>query len=145
MQNIELDPNDTRHYIYYAENCMRMKKYDQAAELLSRADNIQNLNPEVIFGNISLYKALLYAVKKDKLKALETYPKASGWLYALLKMNDESIAFISNKSIKRSATFYWDLVNNPFYEGLREDPAFQEVLQREQTKHQNFLDVYRGL
>jgi len=142
---IELDPNDARHFLYYAENCIRMRNYDQAADLLSRANTIHNLNPEALFSNISLYTALLYAAKKEKQKALKIYPKPSSWLYALLEMNDESIAFISNKSQTRPASYYWDLLNNPFYEAFRDDPRFMEILKREQQKHQTLLDDYRGL
>jgi serine/threonine protein kinase/Flp pilus assembly protein TadD len=144
-KNIELDPIDTRHFLYYAEYCIQEKKYDKAAELIEHAEELKSLNPDFPRGNVTYYYALLYAAKEEKSKALEMYSRPSGKLYSLLEMKEEAITCLENSSMKTQASNYWELLNSPFYELLREDPRFQEILKKEKQRHNNLLSIYRGL
>jgi hypothetical protein len=63
-------------------------------------------------------------------------------------MKNEAIQHL-HMEIRKSAAypyiFYYDLLNNPFYAGLRDDPHFQEIVKREKKLYEEHLNKYGTL
>jgi len=120
---------------------IRMRKYQKVEELLAETEKI---NPG--YWGISYGRALLSAVKGDKENALALYKNSE--VYSLLGMKDEAIQQL-NKEIRGSVwepyIFYLHLLNNPFYDSLREDPRFQEIVKREKKLYEDHLEKYGNL
>ena len=101
-------------------------KYDEAEELLKEAEKLQ---PR--FSMIPHYKSLMLAAKGEKDKALAIRKNAA--VYALLGMKDEAIQYIEDemkKDYEHHDCSYLSLLNNPFYDSLREDTRFKEILKK---------------
>jgi serine/threonine protein kinase/Tfp pilus assembly protein PilF len=145
QQNLELDPNDLRHFCYYAVQFMKKKQFAKAAELIEKAENIKLLHTGAPYSNISYYKGLLFASRGEKEKTFTIYKKPSAYMYSLLGMKDEAIKRL-NENIKESKKpKYLDLINNPFYDNLRDDPRFQKIVKKEKQKFEELVKKYQDL
>jgi serine/threonine protein kinase/CheY-like chemotaxis protein/Tfp pilus assembly protein PilF len=117
------------------------KKYDKAEGLLTRAEEINPGNSSVQF-----YKALLFAAKGEKNKALSL--GKNGPVYALLGMKEETIKYISNeikKGFEHFQYLYLPLINSTFYESLRDDVRFEDILKKQKKKYEERLKKYGKL
>jgi serine/threonine protein kinase/CheY-like chemotaxis protein/lipoprotein NlpI len=117
------------------------KKYDKSEGLLTRAEEINPGNSSVQF-----YKALLFAAKGEKNKALAL--RKNGPVYALLGMKDEAIKYINNeikKGFEHFQYLYLPLINSAFYESLRDDARFQDILKEQEKKYEERLKKYGKL
>jgi len=119
----------------------RMKKYEKVEELIAETEKVR---PDYL--GIPYGKALLLAAKGEKEKALAFYKNSE--VYSLLGMKDEAIQHL-NLEIRKSAEypyiFYYDLLNNPFYDNLRDDPRFEEIVKREKKLYEEHLEKYGTL
>ena len=66
-------------------------------------------------------------------------------VYSLLGEKKEAIDFLHGHIIDNKNSYYWDLLNNPYYDNLRQDSRFQNLLEMEKKKHHKLLNIYRGL
>ncbi|MFC2166043.1 protein kinase [Acidobacteriota bacterium] len=117
---------------------MKMKNQDKVKELLAETEKI---NPD--YWGISYGRAILHAAKGEREKALELYKNSE--IYALLGMKDEAFDRLNNE-IRGTAfepyIFYYELLNNPYYDNLRDDPRFQKLLEREKMMYNQALEKY---
>jgi hypothetical protein len=47
-----------------------------------------------------------------------------------------------NEGVKRFRYPYYSLLNNPFYENLRSDPRFEEIVKKTKAEHEKRLKLY---
>jgi tetratricopeptide (TPR) repeat protein len=157
---IELEPLDYRTRCQRARVLILMKRYDAAAAELAVAET---LLPGGYLAD--LVKGLLAAAKGERkaaLAALKAEPPGTektrysyfkSRIYAALGMRDEAIRTIELGIVKGFEDYYdyfyfFRYINNTrdyFYESLRGDPRFDEILRNEESKYSDKLRKYTGL
>ena len=88
-------------------------------------------------------KALLHAALGEKEQALALYRNSE--IYAVLDMKDEAIEALRGEIRGTSAIpyiFYRDLLINPFYENLRDDERFIEIIEEERALYDEYTARY---
>lgn len=117
---------------------LKMKEFKRVEDMLAQTEKD---HPD--YWGLPYCKALLFAAKGKKNEALELYQNSE--VYSLLGMKDKAIEHLQ-KEIRGSEPvpylFYWDLQNNPFYDNLRLDVRFQEILKKEKTIYDRFAQKY---
>jgi tetratricopeptide (TPR) repeat protein len=157
---IELKPASSRTRCFRARVLILMKRYDAATAELAMAET---LDPEDPY--IGLVRALSAAARGDKKTALAaieavrdpsrptrgTYYRSR--VYSMLGMLDEAVATIET-GIDRGFEdvfdylYFFPFLNNTrdyFYDKLRRDPRFAEILRLEERKYTERLEKYSGL
>jgi tetratricopeptide (TPR) repeat protein len=157
---IELEPLDYRTRCQRARVLILMRRYDAAAAELAVAET---LSPGGSFAG--LVKGLFAAAKGDRksaLTALDAVPSGTqetrhtyfrSRIYAALGMKNEAIGTIQIGIAKGFSDYYdyfyfFPFINNTrdyFYENLRGDPRFDEILRSEERKYADKLEKYTGL
>ncbi|MDH5467994.1 MAG: protein kinase [Candidatus Aminicenantes bacterium] len=122
---------------YIALN-IKMKRFDTVEELIARTEKS---HPD--YSLLPYCKALLLAAKGNKEEAIALYKNSE--VYALLDMKDEAIEEL-NQEIRNKVRFphiyYYLLLNNPFYDNLRDDPRFKRIVKREKKLYDAELKKY---
>ena len=151
-QAIEIKP-DLDLYLEYAKQLIMLKRYEDAEVQISKAEKIIPDDP------LSRHlHAWIFAAKGEKGSALEliedsdhTFLYRFTCIYALLGMKNEAMTNIEI-GIAKGFGIYKDyfysypyLRNTPCYDNLRDDPRFQEVLDKEKVKYEKKLRKYRDL
>jgi serine/threonine protein kinase/Tfp pilus assembly protein PilF len=140
---LEISPND----VYCLGKCAKLliinKKYIEAEEFLARAEKIDPNDSWLPF-----WKALLPAAKGEKDKALSIYNQED-WnglqIYSLLGMKQESTRIL-NKLAKNDYDFhYFILINNPFFDNLRDEPRFKEIVEKAKQVYEERVRKYGDL
>ena len=148
---LEFEPGDTNFHIFYARQLIMMKKYDEAKEEIAR---LEKLEPDKL--DIQYIRAYIFAVEGEKEKALmiikdlDTYyfTHLISSVYSILGMKDEAIENIQeviDKGFYKLQTYpysYHVLIKNYFYDNLRDDPRFKEIVKKEKKKYQEKLRKY---
>lgn len=149
---LDIEPNNIRLLRCDALFFIFMKNYDEAEKVLSRIEEIEPDNRSLRY-----YRALLFAARGEKEKALEfskgarTYAYLPTSIYALLGMKEEAIKNISEgidrsfKEINEYLYSYPFLMNNPCYDNLRDDPSFKEIVKEEKKKYEEKLKKFGKL
>jgi adenylate cyclase len=142
---LELEPdNFVLHYVH-AKLLVMMKEYMKAEDVMTR---MENDSP----GSTSYYKALMYAFRGEKEAAFSL--ARTGEILSLLGMRDEAIDYINNaieageeRSEEHLLIFYsyLGLKNTPFYDGLRDDQRFDEIVERQKRVYEERLKKYGDL
>jgi tetratricopeptide (TPR) repeat protein len=148
-QALDLDP-DQELYYNYVEELTKWGELELAAEILAEVKGI--------YGESSRYRhhrALLYAASGDKANALnliagdeETFRSIFTSIYSLLGLKDEAISNIQYGIDMGFALKQWYLYtylflkNNPFYDNLRDDARFQEIMRSQQAVYQERVQKY---
>ena len=128
-----------------------MKKYDEAKEEIAR---VEKLDPDKL--GIQYSRAYIFAVKGEKektlaiIKGLDPYylTHLISSVYSILGMKDEAIENIQEvikKGFSELQTYpysYHVLIKNYFYDNLRDDPRFKEIVKKEKKKYQEKLKKY---
>jgi tetratricopeptide (TPR) repeat protein len=150
---LEIEPDDVRLYLVYARQLIMMKMYEQAEKELEKAEK---LKPD--YSRLQYFQAWLLAAKGEKEKALALIRTADfpylyhvTSIYSILGMKDQAIKGISEgidkgfHDIKDYLYSYPFLISNPFYDNLRDEPRFKEIVKREKKKYEQKLEKYGGL
>ena len=138
---LEMEPDNLLVNITFSDMFIALKKYSQAEKILTKISKIYPGNPK-----ISYYKAYLLAAKAERGKALEL--NKNGVVYSLLGMKDEAIEYIHN-SIKKSylayGYSYLFLKTSPYFDNLRNDTRFIDILKKQRKKYEGYLEKYSNL
>jgi len=114
------------------------EKIEKAEKLLGR---VEKINPG--YSIIPYYKSIIFAVKGDKNRALAL--KKNGLIYSLLSMKDKAIKYIEdqvNKDYEHYQYSYLLLKNSPFYDNLRDDARFKEIIRKQKQKYEERLKKF---
>ena len=137
----EVEPDSIWIIFHKSLLLIKMRKYNEAEELLRKAER---LHPR--FSTIQNFKSLLLAAKGEKDKALAI--RKNGAVYSLLGMKEEAIQYIENelkKDYEHHDCSYISLLNSPFYDSLRDDPRFHEILKKAKQKYEERLRKFADL
>jgi len=157
---IELEPGDYRTRCYRARVLILMKRYDAAAAELTVAETLSPADPYAGF-----VRALVLAARGDKKAALTAIASAIDLgrparhtyylsrVYAALGMKDQAlgnmqIAIDNCFDDTHDYVYFFPFLNNTrdyFYDKLRGEPRFAELLRREERKYRERLEKYSGL
>ncbi len=154
---LEMDPlgvDKLRLQLALVESLIFQGKYDEAEQELRQADKIVGENSK---SDIQAYKARILAAKGEKEKAMALiegkpliFPNATSTL-ALLGMEDEAIRYIKegiDTGFEKAQTYLYSypyLINNHCYDGLRDNPRFQEILKKQKKTHEERKSKYGDL
>ncbi len=143
---LDITPESPRIHLQYARILTSMKNFEAAAMEITRAETIQPPILEIQM-LIRQRRALILAARGEKEKALslvqgvtEPYRYEITNIYSLVGMKDEAIRYIKKGNeegfqlIKDYLYPYPLLMSNPFFENLRNDPRFQEVVTNEKKR-----------
>lgn len=157
---IDLEPGDFQARCQRARTLILMKRFNEAAAELDLAET---LGPgEAYIGSV---RGLAAAARGDRAAALASLapegpdgPPARGTYYrsrilAALGMMDEALNAIEAGIARgfdetHDYLYSFPYLNNMrdyFYDGLRADPRFAEILHREERKYTAYLERYSGL
>jgi TolB-like protein/Flp pilus assembly protein TadD len=156
----ELDPTDYKARCLRARALILMKRYDAASADLAMAET---LAPGKAY--IGAVRALLAAAKGDRKAALEAvaalrepecptkYTYFRSRIFAALGMKDQAVGDIE-LALERGFEdvydylYFFPILNNTrdyFYDKLRGDPRFIEILRRQERTYVGYLEKYSGL
>ena len=155
---VKLEPTDWRTRCRRARVLVLLKRLPEAEEELTVAET---LTPDISYTR--LLRGLIHAARGEKKAALEAigpyrdktakYHHYLTRIYAMLDLKDEAVAAIE-ASIGGSFaeiydyTFSFPYLNNTrdyFYDKLRGDKRFVEILKREERKYLAHLEKFVGL
>ena len=174
-QAVELDPLEPIFYnargiayMYLGQFDKAEQDYQKALELKSDMvfalidqlnlliDNRELEKAEQLFmhlekvkPDISELKAKFYAAKGEKENALQLIgDRQNMQVYALLGMKNEAIQFMENtldRDKKLETSYYLLYKINPCYDRLRDDPRFDEMLEKHKQVYDEILKKYGDL
>ena len=148
-------PKDLNLILAQARVLIFMKRLDEAEEMINE---VELANPDIV--DIQYTRALVYALRKNKERALESiegieryyyYHSLFSFIYAVSGMADQAIEVIQDgidkgyEELKTYLYTYLELINNPFFDELRGDPRFQEILRSQKEKYGEMSSKYSGL
>jgi eukaryotic-like serine/threonine-protein kinase len=156
-QAVDIEPNIPRTHAIYARQLLLVKRYDEAEQELIRAEKIMAAEPQEL-----RLKAWLAAVHGDKKLALDlidniakmkeplyTYEITNA--YCLLGKTDEVIKLIREgidigfHTARDYLYSYPYLATNFYFDTLRNDPRFREILASEKIKYDEKLAKFGNL
>jgi len=148
---LELNPNNNGLRLLAGRQYILMKRYDEAEKIISQVEKKDPKHPDIQYTLAMIYGA--YGEKEKALPIIKdldpyffTYLLSS--IYAALGMKDEAIEFIE-KGIERGfyeiKTYLYSypyLINNHFFDCLRDDQRFQRILEQEKKKYEEKIKEY---
>jgi tetratricopeptide (TPR) repeat protein len=153
---MEMNPEDLSARLYYARMLINEQKFEEAEKEIAVAEE---LNPKASGINFTI--AFLAAAKGEKEKALalvkpaEAEPLFYSYLlsrvYAVLGLKDKAIEHINlgiEKGFQEMLDYMYDypfLNTNSFFDNLRDDPRFIEILARQKKQYEENLSKYGTL
>jgi serine/threonine protein kinase/Tfp pilus assembly protein PilF len=111
---------------------------DEAEKLLRKVEK-----DKLGYSTIPHYKSIIFAVKGDKNRALAH--RKNGVIFSLLGMKDEALNYIEEQAGREYEHYQYSyllLKNSPFYDNLRKDVRFNEVLIGQKQKHEGRIGKY---
>ncbi len=135
---LDLETDNFWSLLDYCILSIMKREMGKANDLLDRAEKINPTYPSIRF-----YRALMYAGKGDKDKALAL--SKNGIIYSLLGMKDEALQYITNEVKKDYEHFqytYLSLETSPFYVSLRGDARFQDIVKKQKKKYEERLKKF---
>jgi TolB-like protein/Tfp pilus assembly protein PilF/predicted Ser/Thr protein kinase len=147
----EVFPNKVMFPCELAYRLIMVGRYAEAEDILQEAERIDPEHSKINYidrarlHRIPYYKALLYAARGEKYKALDLLETEEMYaleeIYSLLGMKEEAFELM-NEGVKRFRYPYYSLLNNPFYDNLRDDPRYEEIVQKTKAQHEERLKLY---
>jgi adenylate cyclase len=140
-KSLEVEPNNFWSLQDYSLFSLAKGKIDEAEKFLDRIEKISPNYP----GN-KFYKALLLAAKGEKKKALAF--QKNGVIYSFLGMKDKALNYIDKEIAKGKEHFqysYLPLAHSSFYDNLRDEPRFQDILKEQEKNYEERLRKYGKL
>jgi len=157
MQAKELKPDSQVLMVWHARVLIALKRLDEAEKKLLAIEAIRPLRSDVMTTARNC-RAQISALRGNKERALsliegekEPYRYEITNIYSLLGMKDEAVSQIKKGNeegfqlVKDYLYSYPYLINNPFLDGLRDDPKFQELVRNEETKYRTKMKKYGDL
>jgi len=149
---LDIDPNQTDLLSLYAYFFILKNNIKEAEKILEIAEKID----EEDYWRIRHARGLLLAIKGEKEEALQLiedrpYSYFATSVYSILGMNDEAVKYIQEGIEEGSRELsiylypYPYLMNNPFYDNLRDDSRFQEIVKEEKKKYEEKRRKYGKL
>ncbi len=147
-------PDNIRLRFSKAHLYVCMKMYEEAEKELTEIQKLEDSYPRLPF-----YRSLLYADKGEREKALEPLrddppPEAIYFvtqIYCALEMKEEALKIIQKgietglESIQTYLFPYQYLIMNPYFDLLRQEPEFQEIVQEQKQIYDHMVEKYRDL
>jgi serine/threonine protein kinase len=151
---LEFEPDNTHLRLFYARQLIMMNKIGEAENIIVGVEKLEPDNP-----GIQLTRAYISAIEGEKEKALAAikdldpyvYTALISPVYSLLGMKDEAIENIQEvikngfSKVKTYPYTFYSLTKNHFYEDLRDDPRFQEIIKEEKKNYQERLRKYSDI
>jgi len=149
---LEIEPDNFRLHLVYAEPLIMMKKYNEAEKEIAIAEKLMPGRPRFQY-----LRAWILAGKGEREKALALikgappYHYITASIYSLLNMKDEAIKCIKMgidvgfEKYKEYIYCYFYLITNSCYDSLRDDKRFKEILKQQKKKYEERLKKYRDL
>ena len=153
---LEMNPEDLSSRLFYARMLINQQKFALAEKEIAIAEN---LNPKAV--GVDLTVAFLAAAKGEKEKALtlvrpaEANPLYYSYLlsrvYAVLGLKDQAIENIKlgiEKGFQEILDYFYEypfLSTNSFFDKLRDDPRFIQILAQQKKKYEDDLKKYGTL
>ncbi len=148
---LELNPDNNEFRLFTARQYILMKRYDEAEQIISQVERQDPEHPDIQYT-----RAMIYAIHGEEEKALPIIEDLDPYfftfllssVYAALGMKEEAIqnieaaierGFYETKSYLHS---YPSLINNHFYDNLRNDPRFQRISEQEKKKYEENIKEY---
>ncbi|MGD8535663.1 MAG: protein kinase [Candidatus Aminicenantes bacterium] len=149
---IDLEPDDMTLRLYYARVLIMMQEFERAEEIVKEVEERDPKNEDIQYT-----RAWLFAIQGERERSLEVIKKIDkpvyfsnllSNIYSLLGMKDEAIQNIElaiEKGLEKVKTYpyhYLYLIKNPFYDNLRDDPRFQEIVKKQEEWYRENLGKF---
>ena len=149
---LDIDPNHLDLLSRYAYFLILKKNIEEAEKILEIAEKID----EEDYRHVRHARALLLAIKGEKEEALKLiedrpYSYFATSAYSLLGINDEAVKNIQegiDEGLRELNIYLYPypyLMNNPFYDNLRDDSRFQKIVKEEKKKYDKNQKKYGKL
>ncbi len=152
-----INPESPPLRLNYARILTSLKNFEAAETEIIRAETIRPPTRDMQI-LIRQRRALILAARGEKAKALALIGEATEFyryditnIYSLVGMKEEAIRYIKKGNeegfelIKDYLYPFPLLKTNPFYDGLRSDPRFQEIVRNEERKFNQKMKKYGDL
>jgi serine/threonine protein kinase/Flp pilus assembly protein TadD len=152
----EMEPDNVSAALLYARMLICQRKFDDAEREIVFTENLRPDLPDLRFT-----RALLYAARGERQKALPLleearekpiyYSSLLSRAYALLGMKDEALENIRlgiMKGFEETQDYLYEypfLASSYFFDSLRDDPRFREILEKQKAVYLENLKKYGGL
>jgi len=156
-QAMTIKPDSQTVILWHIRVLITMKNLDDAEKELLAVEKTQPLGPDIMT-TVRNRRGLIAALRGEREKALalirgdkQGYRYENTSVYSLLGMKDEAVLQIKKGNeegfqlIKDYLYPYPYLMTNPFFDGLRDYPKFQEIFQNEEAKFRANLKKYGDL
>jgi serine/threonine protein kinase/tetratricopeptide (TPR) repeat protein len=159
-RSLDLDPNDWEAELFYARMLINQKRLVEAEREIAIAEEFGGQD-EGTRVSIRFSRALLRAARGEKEEALalvepaEENPVYYSYLlsrvYAAVGLKDGAIENINlgiEKGFQETLDYFYEypfLSTNDFFDNLRDDPRFVEILERQKKKYEEYLSKYGKL
>ena len=137
LRIIRLVPDDPETLAIYAQLLIKTGQAEEAYPLLERAEKATPIEPHV--QNV---RALYWAARGDRERALQSMPEPKATVYAMLGMREEALALMEKEIAAGKLYLYIDLLHNPLYDRLRAELRFQAILRQQQLVHEERMRKY---
>ena len=131
---VELAPENASILLDYVIYLLRTGQQKKAHKVLQKAEQIKPDYPWLRY-----YKSLYFAAVQNKQKALEILKYPGAQIYALLGMKEEALKKLEKEPYNNP---YLSLLNNPFFDNLRNDSRFQRILAQRKKLYEEFCKKY---
>jgi serine/threonine protein kinase/Tfp pilus assembly protein PilF len=153
-EGLELEPDDIGLRLYYARQLIWMERYDEAEFEIAKVEIEDPDEPNILYT-----RALIFAAKGEREKALAVvegidpyyYSYLVSSVYSILEMKDEAIENIEDaieRGFHEIQTYMYSypfLTNHRLFDNLRDEPRFQRIVQQEKKKYEEKIRVNDGV
>jgi tetratricopeptide (TPR) repeat protein/tRNA A-37 threonylcarbamoyl transferase component Bud32 len=156
-QALVIKPDSPAMILWHSRILISLMNLEEAEKELLAVEKIEPLRPDVQSA-VRSRRALIAALRGDRDVALKLIERETDLFryeitnaYGVLGLKDEAVLRIKRGNeeafqlIKDYLYPYPYLMTNPFFEGLRRDPGFQEIVRKEEAKFRAKMKKYGDL